>query len=136
MPPYGAFPVRFQTSLDSLGLAFALVLGVGSGLLFGAAPAWQLGRIDPQQALRSGAKSSGRSVVRDSLMALQCGLALLVLVVAGLFFQSFVETRETNPGFQVDGLLLATYDLSGTVTTDEYPRQFATLLLDRSDAAR
>ena len=131
MPPYGAFPVRFQTSLDVLGLAFAVTLGVGSGLLFGAAPAWQLGRIDPQQALRSGSKSSGRSVVRDSLMAIQCGLALLVLVVAGLFFQSFVETRETNPGFQVDGLLLATYDLSGTVTTDEYPRQFATQLLDR-----
>jgi predicted permease len=131
MPPYGAFPVRFQTSLDSLGLAFAVVLGIGSGLLFGAAPAWQLGRIDPQQALRSGSRSSGRSAVRDGLMALQCGLALLVLVVAGLFFQSFVETRETNPGFQVDGLLLATYDLSGTVTTDEYPRQFATQLLDR-----
>jgi macrolide transport system ATP-binding/permease protein len=131
MPPYGAFPVRFQTSLDSLGLVFAVALGVGSGLVFGAAPAWQLGRIDPQQALRSGSKSSGRSAVRDSLMAIQCGLALLVLVVAGLFFQSFVETRETNPGFQVEGLLLATYDLSGTVTTDEYPRQFATQLLDR-----
>ena len=28
-------------------------------------------------------------------------------------------------------MLLATYDLSGTVTTDEYPRQFATQLLDR-----
>ena len=39
MPPYGAFPVRFQTSLDALGLAFAVVLGIGSGLLFGAAPA-------------------------------------------------------------------------------------------------
>ena len=64
-------------------------------------------------------------------MALQCGLALLVLVVAGLFFQSFVETRDTDPGFRVEGLLLATYDLSGTVTTDEYPRQFATHLLDR-----
>ena len=24
MPPYGAFPVRFQTSLDALGLAFAV----------------------------------------------------------------------------------------------------------------
>jgi predicted permease len=65
------------------------------------------------------------------LMALQCGLALLVLVVAGLFFQSFVETRDTNPGFRTEGLLLATYDLSGTVTTDEYPRQFATQLLER-----
>jgi predicted permease len=131
MPPYGAFPVRFQTSLDGMGLAFAVLLGVLSGLLFGAAPALQLGRIDPQQALRSGSKSSARSAVRDGLMALQCGLALLVLVVAGLFFQSFVETRETNPGFRTEGLLLATYDLSGTVTTDEYPRQFATQLLDR-----
>jgi hypothetical protein len=59
-------------------------------------------------------------------MALQCGLALLVLVVAGLFFESFVETREINPGFQVEGLLLATYDLSATPPTDEYARQFAT----------
>jgi len=131
MPPYGAFPVRFQTNLDALGLAFAAVLGIGSGLLFGAAPALQLGRIDPQQALRSGSKSAGRSVVRDSLMALQCGLALLVLVVAGLFFQSFVETKDTDPGFRVEGLLLATYDLSGTVTNDEYPRQFASDLLDK-----
>ncbi len=131
MPPYGAFPVRFQTSLDGIGLAFAVGLGVLSGLLFGAAPALQLGRIDPQQALRSGSKSSGRSPVRDVLMALQCGLALLVLVVAGLFFQGFAETRDTNPGFRTEGLLLATYDLSGTVTTDEYPRQFATQLLDR-----
>lgn len=131
MPPYGAFPVRFQTSLDGVGLAFAVALGVASGLLFGLAPALQLGRIDPQQALRSGSKSSGRSAVRDGLMALQCGLALLVLVVAGLFFQSFVETRDTNPGFRTEGLLLATYDLSGTVTTDDYPRRFATQLLDR-----
>ena len=44
-------------------------------------------------------------------MALQCALALLVLVVAGLFFQSFAETRGTDPGFRVDGVLLATYDL-------------------------
>lgn len=131
MPPYGAFPVRFQTSLDGIGLAFAVLLGIGSGLLFGAAPALQLGRVDPQQALRSGSKSSGRSAIRDGLMALQCGLALLVLIVAGLFFQSFVETQDTDPGFRTEGLLLATYDLSGTVTTDDYPRQFATELLDR-----
>ena len=131
MPPYGAFPVRFQTSLDGLGLAFAVALGVGCGLLFGLAPALQLGRIDPQQALRSGSKSSGRSTLRDSLMGLQCGLALLVLVVAGLFFESFAETKGTDPGFRTEGLLIATYDLTGTATDDEYARQFATDLLDR-----
>ncbi len=131
MPAYGAFPVRFQTSLDGVGLLFAAVLGIGSGLLFGAAPALQLGRVDPQQALRSGSKAAGRSAIRDGLMALQCALALLVLVVAGLFFQSFVETRGTDPGFRVDGVLLATYDLGPLAPTDEYARQFAINLLDK-----
>jgi predicted permease len=131
MPPYGAFPVKFQTNLDVIGLAFAVGLGIVSGLLFGAAPALQLGRIDPQQALRSGSKSAGRSAIRDGLMALQCGLALLVLVVAGLFFESFVESRDTNPGFRVEGLLLATYDLGPKTPTDAYAGQFARDLLDR-----
>src|SRR5687768_2264092 len=131
MPPFGAFPVRFQTSLDGWGLLFAAALGVISGLIFGAAPAWQLGRVDPQQALRSGSKGAGRSAIRDALMALQCGLALLVLVVAGLFFQSFAETRDTDPGFRSEGLLLATYDLGPLAPSDEYARQFASQLLDR-----
>ena len=131
MPAYGAFPVRFQTSLDGLGLLFAISLGVGSGLVFGAAPALQLGRVDPQRALRTGSRSAGRSALRDGLMALQSGLALLVLIVAGLFFQSFVETRDTNPGFRVDGLLIGTYDLGPLTPSDDYARQFAVQLFDK-----
>src|SRR5688500_4059624 len=134
MPPFGAFPVRFQTSLDGWGLLFAAALGIVSGLIFGAAPALQLGRIDPQQALRSGSTGAGRSALRDGLMALQCGLALLVLVVAGLFFQSFVETRDTDPGFRIEGLLLATYDLGPLSPTDDYARQFAAQLLERLES--
>ena len=135
MPAYGALPVKFQTSVDGMGLLFAIALGIGSGLLFGAAPAIQLARVDPQRALRAGSRSSGRSSMRDGLMALQVGLALLVLVVAGLFFQSFAETRETDPGFKTEGLLLATYDLGGTAATadgcENCVSQFATRLLDR-----
>lgn len=135
MPAYGAFPVRFQTSVDGFGLLFAVALGIGAGLLFGAAPAVQLARVDPQRVLKSGAQSSGRSALRDGLMALQVGLALLVLIVAGLFFQGFVETRETDPGFKTEGLLLATYDLSGRPATADgcgnCVSQFATRLLER-----
>ena len=135
MPAYGAFPVKFQTSVDGWGLLFSVALGIGAGLLFGAAPALQLARIDPQRALRAGSQSSGRSAMRDALMALQAGLALLVLIVAGLFFQGFVETRETDPGFKTEGLLLATYDLSGTAAMAEgcgnCLSQFATRLLTR-----
>jgi len=131
MPPYGAFPVRFQTSLDAVGLLFAMSLGIGSGLIFGAVPALQLGRVDPQQALRGGSQATGRSPLRDSLMALQSGLALLVLVVAGLFFQGFAQTQDSDPGFRVEGVLVATYDLSPLQPSDDYARQFASQLLDR-----
>ena len=127
MPPYGAFPGALP---DQPRWPRAAVrrrrLAIGCGLMFGAAPALQLGRVDPQQALRSGSKGAGRSAIRDGLMALQCGLALLVLVVAGLFFQSFAETRDTDPGFRIEGLMLATYDLGPLAPTDEYARQFAT----------
>ncbi len=131
MPPYGAFPVRFQTTIDAWGIAFSLGLGLGAALLFGAAPALQLARTDPQQALRSGTRTAGRSAARDALMAIQVGLAVLVLIVAGLFFQSFVETQDGNPGFRSEGLLLATYDLSGRNADNEYMRRFAGGLLDQ-----
>jgi predicted permease len=131
MPAYGAFPLRFQTRVDSLGLAVALLLGVGSGLLFGAAPAVQLARVDLQRALRIGVGVGGRSVVRNALMGIQVGLALLVLAVAALFFQGFVETRDTDPGFRSEGVLLATYDLTGRFDQDTYRRQFAARLLER-----
>jgi hypothetical protein len=36
--PMTGLPLRFQTRIDGLTLLFAVLLGVGSGLLFGAAP--------------------------------------------------------------------------------------------------
>ncbi len=109
--PLTGLPIRFQTSIDGLGLAFAISLGVGCGLIFGAAPALQLARVDPHLALRAGARTAARSRLRNGLMAVQVALALMVLIVAGLFFRSFLETRDTDPGFRRDGILLAAYDL-------------------------
>jgi predicted permease len=131
MPDYGAFPIRFQTQIDAMGLGFAVALGLACGLLFGLAPALQLGRADPQQALRTGSQSSGRSVMRDTLMGLQVALAVLVLVAAALFYQNFAQTREADTGFSSEGLLLATYDLTGKSSSDSYPREFASRLMEK-----
>ncbi len=117
-----------------MGLGFAVALGLVCGLLFGLAPALQLGRADPQQALRTGSQSSGRSVMRDTLMGLQVALAVLVLVAAALFYQNFAQTHEADTGFASDGLLLATYDLTGKSSSDSYPREFASRLMERLTA--
>jgi predicted permease len=134
MPDYGAAPIRFQTQIDAMGLGFAVALGLVCGLLFGLAPALQLGRADPQQALRTGSQSSGRSVMRDTLMGLQVALAVLVLVAAALFYQNFAQTHEADTGFASDGLLLATYDLTGKSSSDSYPREFASRLMEKLTA--
>jgi predicted permease len=129
--PLSGLPIRFQTSVDAAGLAFAMILGVGCGLLFGAAPAVQLARVDPQLAFRSGSRTAGRSRMRDVLMGIQVALAVVVLIVAALFFRSFMETRDTDPGFRREGVLLAAYDLAGRNSTQATNRAFADRLLDR-----
>jgi predicted permease len=128
--PLTGLPIRFETSLDLPGLAFAIFLGIGSGLLIGAAPALQLARVDPLTALRSGTKSAARSTLRNSLMALQVGLALVVLIVAGVAFSSFLETRDADPGFRREGVMLGAFDLAGRNMSAQEIRSFERRLLD------
>ncbi len=112
----GAMPIRFQTSIDGVGLAVAIGLGVLGAALAAATPAWLLTRMDPQEALRTAVRRASRSGLRETLMGIQVALALLVLVIAGLFFQRFQEGRGLDPGFKADGVLLAAYDRTGQDT--------------------
>jgi predicted permease len=131
VPMIGAFPIKFQTSVDAAGLAFAMLLGLACGLIFGVLPAVQLARIDPQVALRSGSRTAARSPLRNALMGAQVALALVVLVMAALFFRTFHETRATDPGFRRDGMLLAAYDFTGRSVDASFARTFAGRLLER-----
>ena len=127
-----AFPVRFQTSVDAGTLAFAVGLAVVCAILFGAAPALHLARIDPLRALRTGSGGAAtRGVLRNGLMAVEVALALVVLLVAGLFFRSMQDTRDIDPGFQTEGVLLVAYDLGGRNLDGAAARDFASRLLDR-----
>ena len=131
VPILAAFPIKVQTSVDAASLAFAMFLGVTCGLLFSLVPAAQLARVDPQATLRSGARTAGRSGMRHALMGVEVGLALAVLLAAGLFLRSFSETRDTDPGFRREGVLLAAYDLSGRNLDAPSGRDFARRLLER-----
>jgi predicted permease len=131
VPFIGALPIRFQTSVDGTGLALAMLLGVASALAFGLTPAIQLARVDPIRALRTGARTASRSPMRNALMGTQVGLALVVLIVAGLFYRSFREAQDVDPGFTRDGVLLTAYDFSGNNPDAAASRAFAARLLER-----
>ena len=131
VPVISALPIKFQTSVDLAGLIFTMALGIACGLIFGLAPAAQLARVDPQIALRSGSSTESRGGMRNALMGAEVALALVVLVAAGLFLRSFRETRGADTGFRRDGVLLASYDLTGRGFDTTTARLFAARLLER-----
>ena len=130
-PLIGAFPILFQTGVDEFALAFAMVLGAVCGLIFSAAPALHLARLDPQDGLRSSSNTPPRSRARKVLMGMEVGLATVVLIAAALFWQSFSSARQTDPRFRPEGVLLAAYDLTGRNPDDTFEREFAARLLER-----
>ncbi len=130
-PMIGAFPILFQTRVDEFTLAFATLLGAACGLLFSAPPAVHLARLDPQDGLRSSPNTPPRSRARKVLMGVEVGLAMVVLIAAALFLQSFRSASQTDPRFRPEGVLLAAYDLSGRNPDDTSEREFAARLLER-----
>jgi macrolide transport system ATP-binding/permease protein len=137
MPPLRVrgIPISFETTADLMTMGFAILLGLGCGLAFGLAPALQLARLDAQHALRSAASTPRRSRLRNTLMAIEVALAVTVLVAAGMFLRNFMATRNEDPGFRREGVLLAGYDLSGRQVSDSSARLFTAALLERLDAA-
>lgn len=129
--PLTGLPIKMQTYVDGTGLAVAMLLGLACGLAVGAAPAAQLARMDPARAFRAGAHGASRHRLRTALMGVQVALAVVVLIAAGIFLRSFLETRSTDPGFEREGVLLAAYDLEGRNRTRDEARQFADRLLTR-----
>jgi predicted permease len=127
--PLTGLPLRLQTSVDAMGLAFAMTLGLLCGAAAGAVPALQFARMDPLEALRSGLRASSRSSVRSALMGVQVALALIVLLAAGVFMRSFQQTQTDDTGFGRHGVLLAAYDLAGRNVKPADARVFADRLV-------
>lgn len=100
-----------QTSLDRDVLIFTLLISIVTSLLFGLAPAWQATRGNLNQSLREGGRSSsaaeGRQRFRKTLVAVQIGLAVTLVIGAGLLIRSFIELQSVSPGFNPNRVLLA-----------------------------
>jgi predicted permease len=108
-----AFPVEFHTYLDLGSVAFAVGLGVFAALVFGLPPALVLAGRELFSAIRPDARAAGGRGIRSALMGAQIAFAMLVLVAAAMFWDGFARSRETSPGFQTGGVVLAAYDLTG-----------------------
>lgn len=102
------FPIDVDYAWNGRVLAFALLISVGTGLLFGIAPALRSVRQDLAPALKDGAKGGmGRSRLQlgQALVVVQVAASLVLLVGAGLFVRSVLNLQRVDLGFNQANLL-------------------------------
>jgi putative ABC transport system permease protein len=92
-------------------LAFTCSIALGTGLLFGLAPAFQGTAAGPSPALKQDTRMSGsQSRLVSWLVSLQVALSLVLLIGAGLFVRTLQNLQNLDPGFRREGVLLTNVD--------------------------
>jgi putative ABC transport system permease protein len=110
----GQLPRLGEVGINSGVLLFTFVVCVGSGLLFGLAPALETSRPVLSAALKDTNRlSSSASAYRThrALMVFEVALALLLMIGSGLLIRSFVRLTDVNPGVQTDHVITAAISL-------------------------
>jgi len=103
----------FNSQVDRLVIAFAVVVGCGSALLFGFLPALRGARVDLVSVINADATPRGaaRGRLRSVLVVAQVAVSLLLLVCSGLVARSVDAARRANPGFDVTNVTAVAVDL-------------------------
>ncbi len=125
-----------ELDLDWRVLAGTVGFSLAATLLFGAWPAWALtGRAvatDLTQRVREdGRRQSKGGRIGNALVIGQVALSLLLLASGGLFLMSALSAATADPGFRLDGGLLAEVDPSLAGYDEARARQAHLALVDR-----
>jgi putative ABC transport system permease protein len=107
-PP--SVPRLAEASLNAPSIVFALILGLATTLAFGAIPAWRTLRLDLESRLKEAGRSGeppARDWVRNGYIATEVGLALALLISAGLLIRSAIAAARQQPGFDTRNVLTA-----------------------------
>ena len=121
--------------LDPAVLAFSVGLSILTGVIFGLVPAWQTSRVDVQTALKGTSRNATGGIAHrrtlDGLTVAEIGLALMLLIGAGLFLRNLARLRAVNPGFDPAHVLALSVSLpESRYSGDEQRDQFVTSVLE------
>ncbi len=105
--------VRIDTTVLAVTLGISLLVA----LVFGIVPSLQARGVDLLSTLKAGGTRGtvgGGSVGRRILVVAELAFAVMLSAGAGLLVRSFWNLLQQDPGFRVDGVLKAEYQLPAT----------------------
>jgi predicted permease len=112
----GSSGMTFRAGLNWHVLAAAVALSILTGIVFGLAPALQATRVDLTAGLKQSRTGEPRSRgflrlgLGRILVVSQIGIALLILVAAGLFVRTLSNLESLNLGFNRENVLVFSLD--------------------------
>jgi predicted permease len=112
--PFGDFPTHFLIAPDARVYVVAVVLSIGSGLIFGLLPARQVWRTDVVRAIKSGylyTESFRGFALRDVLLIVQIVVCTLLVTASLVAVRGMRRALHIPLGFEPQQVTLAQADL-------------------------
>jgi predicted permease len=109
------FQLTFDSNPDVRVLAATLTFCVLSTVIAGLGPAWRVTKPDVLPDLKEQPRDGGggrRVSARNVLVVGQVALSLALLTAAGLFMRGAIRAGVADPGFPLDGGIIASLDPS------------------------
>jgi len=109
-------------SMDQRVLAYLIAISIGTGLLFGLAPALRLSSLDVNASLKDGARGAtggGHGKHLSALLVIgEMALAVVLLAGAGVMIRSYLKIHTADVGANTANLLGGSVSLP----SEKYPR--------------
>jgi predicted permease len=107
--------LTLDLSPDSRVLAYAFVLTLVTGILFGLLPALRASRPDVHAAMKgagaSGQKSESR--LQGMLVGVQVAVCMMLVIGAALLLRGLYAAQTVEPGFRYEDVVVASVTLDG-----------------------
>lgn len=131
--PIPDVPINIPVNPDFRTYAVALLLALGSGLLFGMVPVRQVMRADPWQIIRtgiSGAMGTRRFTLRDVLLVVQIAICAVLVTSSLVAVRGLARSLHGDYGFQPRNAMVVNTDLHMAGYDDDRGQQMEQRILD------
>ena len=113
--PHGTPPLAVGVGPDIRVLAYAMLLTLITGIVFGLIPALQASRPDVNTALKQSG-TDGKTAdgfLRHALVGTQVAVSMVLLIAAGLLLRGLYLAQTIDPGFEMKNVAAVSFDLRG-----------------------